>query len=103
MPPVEVVASIGAQDQEPLVADVPDEEPEQVATGPVGPMEILEDQDEWSRLRLSAQGSDDGIEQPCQPIGWFDPVNACRIERGSLEVRDQGPQIPPPTVRTRCP
>ena len=58
---VELVAPVGPDDQDPLCADVPDQEGEELAGGAVGPVEVFDGEDDRALVRQAPERPEEGL------------------------------------------
>ena len=102
MPPMELVGAVRHDDRDRRVAEVAHKEPEQVARGPIGPVEILDEEEEGRGCREAFEDAEEELEQPA--LGRPDaqvgdrPVDRCpeiREESGELRAArpDDGVQL----------
>ncbi len=91
--PVELVRAIRQQDHDGAVAQVADEEAEQVARGSVRPVEVLDD--EQQRLPFGDPGQDgqDQLEQPALCRADAQPGLTAAIRRDRTEIRHEARQL----------
>jgi hypothetical protein len=89
--PVELVRAVAHDEEDGAVADVPDEEAEEVASGPVGPVEVLHDEGDRRTLGEAAQHTEDELEQA--PLGRADRERCARLDLEGPQVRDEPRQL----------
>ena len=79
--PVQVVAAVGRDDDQPLRPHVADDEPQEIAGGSVGPVQVLDDQHERAVPGRPPERPEDSLEEPGQAAGrihGFVAVDAAR-------------------------
>jgi hypothetical protein len=85
-----LVVAVGDHHQEPLAAQVPAQEREQVAGGPVGPVQVLQNQDQRGLLAQASQQSEQQLEQPSLR-GLARWVRAIRLSQGGQQACELRP------------
>ena len=78
---MELVDAVGQDDEHPLAAERAGEEGDEGAGGRVGPVEVLEGEDD-GRVRAEAvEEAEDGLEEAALGAGWSDPTTDGRSPR----------------------
>ena len=80
MAAVQVVGAVGRDDDDRLVDQPREQVPEQIATGSVGPVQVLQDDQQWPRARHLADQRRDGLEE-------LQPAVLHRLGRGPVRQR----------------
>jgi hypothetical protein len=91
---VQVVRTVGADHEQPGVADLADENGEQVASGPVGPVQVLDDEQHRGLGAQPLEQRGEQAEQPC--LAGRILITCRRFEFGDhpSQRRRAGQQLP---------
>ena len=89
--PVQLVGPVGQDERHADVAQVPDQEAHQVAGGPVGPVEVLDDEDHRSDRREPVEDAEQHLEQAA--LGRARVETGSILVRGRAEVRDEAGEV----------
>ena len=88
MPAVELIRPERADDEQPLVACIAGQEREEIACRAVGPVQVLDDEEDRGLLPEPAEESEDPLEDPClEPFDLAGRRGPVVDDRGQL--RDQ--------------
>ena len=117
MAAVQLVGAVGDRDDQPLSAPVADQEAQEVTRGGIGPVRVLDDEDERLLGAQPAQQHEQQLEQPAlgqggrgprwlvTPSSWGSSGARSRTPRRAAQSARQHPPpaAPPPAARTAVP